>query len=81
MGNGKTASADAPKAAVLAIWSDVTAEAEAELNEWYRREHVPERLAIPEFLRGCRYRATDASIASPGSLLASRVRLGAQCAS
>ena len=34
--------------AVLAIWTDVTAQAEAEFNEWYWREHVPERLVSPD---------------------------------
>ena len=45
--------------AVLAIWTDVTAQAEAEFNEWYWREHVPERLGVPGFLRGSRYRAIE----------------------
>jgi hypothetical protein len=45
---------------VLAIWFDVEAEAEAELNAWYPRQHLPERLSVPGFLRGRRYAAVDA---------------------
>ncbi len=43
--------------AVLAIWTDIAPELEADFNEWYWREHVPERLAVPGFRRGRRYRA------------------------
>jgi hypothetical protein len=45
---------------VLAIWFDVEAEAEAELEAWYPRQHLPERLSVPGFLRGRRYAAVDA---------------------
>ena len=50
--------------AVLAIWNNVTAEHEAEFNEWYVREHVPERVGIPGFLNGRRHLAL--SSADPG---------------
>jgi len=43
--------------AVLAIWTDIAPELEADFNEWYWREHLPERLAVPGFRRGRRYRA------------------------
>ncbi len=42
---------------VLAFWTDVPTEHEADFNEWYNRQHFPERLAVPGFLRGARYRA------------------------
>jgi hypothetical protein len=45
---------------LLAIWFDVDADAEAELNAWYPRQHLPERLSVPGFLRGRRYAAVDA---------------------
>lgn len=43
---------------VLAIWTDIAPELETEFNEWYWREHLPERLAVPGFRQGWRYRAT-----------------------
>jgi len=43
--------------AVLAIWTDIAPELEADFNEWYWREHLPERLAVPGFRCGRRYRA------------------------
>jgi hypothetical protein len=42
---------------ILAVWTDIAPELEAEFNEWYWREHLPERLAVPGFRRGRRYRA------------------------
>jgi len=41
--------------AALGIWMDVVPEAEDELNTWYPQQHLPERLAVPGFLRGRRY--------------------------
>jgi hypothetical protein len=40
--------------AFMAIWHDVTPEAEAEYERWHTREHMPERLAIPGFRLGRR---------------------------
>jgi hypothetical protein len=40
---------------VLAVWSGVDAEHEAEFNHWYTHQHLPERVGIPGFLRGRRY--------------------------
>ena len=45
--------------ALLAFTHDVTAGNEVEWTEWHDREHVPERLAIPGFLRLRRYVALD----------------------
>ncbi len=42
---------------VLAIWNDVEPSGEAEFNDWYLKEHLPERVAVPGFLDGRRYRA------------------------
>jgi hypothetical protein len=39
----------------VAIWNDVAPEGLAEFYEWHHREHVPERVGIPGFLRGRRY--------------------------
>ena len=41
----------------LAIWHDLAPEAERDFIEWHNREHIPERLGVPGFLRGRRYRA------------------------
>ena len=42
---------------LLAIWTDVAAAAEADFNAWYDRQHLAERVAVPGFLNGRRYRA------------------------
>jgi hypothetical protein len=42
---------------VLAVWTDVAPRGEAQFNEWYNREHVPERVGVPGFKTGFRYRA------------------------
>jgi hypothetical protein len=44
---------------VLAIWNDIDPEAEADFVAWHVREHIPERVALPGFLRGRRYVALD----------------------
>jgi hypothetical protein len=48
------------KAAVV-IWFDVAAAMRAELEDWHTREHMPERLGIPGFLRGSRWIANAGS--------------------
>jgi len=40
---------------VVAIWHDIAAEARDDFYEWHNREHMPERVGIPGFLRGRRY--------------------------
>ncbi len=47
--------------AVLAIWNDVDPDIEADFNEWYLREHIPERTMVPGLARGRRYRAESGS--------------------
>ena len=44
-------------AALLIVFVDVDAEHDAEFNEWYNQEHLPERLSAPGFLDGARYEA------------------------
>lgn len=46
---------------VVAIWHDLTAEIKPEFYQWHNREHMPERLGIPGFLRGRRFIAPGAS--------------------
>ncbi len=45
--------------AVVAIWNGITEEGRAEFYAWHVIEHMPERVGIPGFLRGRRYRAID----------------------
>ncbi|HUQ76778.1 MAG TPA: hypothetical protein VM183_18815 [Burkholderiales bacterium] len=45
---------------VVAIWNGIRPEGRAEFYEWHSREHMPERVAIPGFLRGRRYIAAQA---------------------
>jgi hypothetical protein len=42
--------------AALLVTTDVAAGAEAAFDEWYIREHLPERVGVPGFLRGRRWR-------------------------
>ncbi|HSV25798.1 MAG TPA: hypothetical protein VLJ17_22580, partial [Xanthobacteraceae bacterium] len=42
---------------LLAIWNGITDSAEAEFVRWHIREHIPERVGLPGFLRGRRYAA------------------------
>lgn len=44
---------------VLAVWTDVAEEAEAEFNAWYDRQHLAERTGISGFLNGRRYEAIE----------------------
>ena len=37
------------------MWWDVSPEATAEWEDWHTHEHMPERLAIPGFVRGTRW--------------------------
>jgi hypothetical protein len=42
----------------LVVWHDVPPGFEGELDAWYQREHLPERLAVPGFRSARRYRGT-----------------------
>ena len=44
---------------VLVIWNGIAPQAEGDFVEWHVREHIPERIALPGFLRGRRYVAVD----------------------
>jgi hypothetical protein len=47
--------------AVLAVWNEVDPDFEDDFNEWYFREHIPERTMVPGLNRGRRYRAEEGS--------------------
>jgi hypothetical protein len=46
----------------VAIWHDIVPEGLADFYAWHGGEHMPERVAIPGFLRGRRYIALDADL-------------------
>lgn len=39
----------------VAIWNDVSRGADEDFAAWHAREHMPERLSLPGFLRGMRW--------------------------
>ena len=41
--------------AAVAMWWDIAPEVQSEWEDWHTREHMPERLSIPGFLRGSRW--------------------------
>ena len=43
----------------LAMWWNVHPDYRREFGEWHSREHFPERLSIPGFLRGSRWSSTS----------------------
>lgn len=45
--------------AAVAMWWDMAPDMRAEFEDWHSHEHMPERLAIPGFLRGTRWAATS----------------------
>jgi hypothetical protein len=44
---------------VVAIWNGIAEEGRSEFYQWHLHEHMPERVGIPGFRRGRRYRAVD----------------------
>jgi len=40
---------------VLAVWCDIDPDNDAEFNNWYTHQHLPERVGVPGFLRGRRW--------------------------
>ena len=42
---------------ILAVLNNVESGIEAEYDEWYQKEHVPERVGVPGFRSGRRFRA------------------------
>jgi hypothetical protein len=42
--------------AILIVWTDIPADIEDDFNDWYDREHLPDRVGrLPGFLRGRRF--------------------------
>lgn len=49
----------------IIIWNDITPEGRADFYDWHVQEHIPERMAIPGFLRGSRYCAIAGTGTTP----------------
>ena len=48
-----------PKGVLLVLTNPVSAEREAEFNDWYTNTHVPEVLEVDGFVAATRYRVSD----------------------
>lgn len=46
-------------AGVLAIWNGIADGRDDAFLEWHIKEHIPERIGVPGFLRGRRYKALE----------------------
>lgn len=44
---------------VITTWNGISDEGRLDFYQWHIHEHMPERISIPGFLRGRRYRASD----------------------
>ena len=47
---------EADKLGLMAFWSDIDSDYADRFREWHNCEHIPERVAIPGFVTGQRYR-------------------------
>lgn len=45
----------------VAIWNDISEAGRAEFYAWHLHEHIPERVGIPGFVRGRRFRSADSA--------------------
>jgi hypothetical protein len=50
-----------PSSGLIAIWNDIVPAGRANFLEWHSREHIPERVGIPNFVRGRRLYAVDSA--------------------
>jgi hypothetical protein len=46
----------APASGLMVFWADIAPENQREYQRWHNTEHMPERVALPGFLLGRRYR-------------------------
>ncbi|MGF1622424.1 MAG: hypothetical protein ACFCUR_17670 [Rhodomicrobiaceae bacterium] len=44
---------------LMAFWADIPEDNLLDFQKWHNCEHMPERVSIPGFNRGCRYRGWD----------------------
>ena len=57
--SSKDPSDEAPRT-LLVVMSDIRPELEADFVRWYDEEHLPQRLAVPGFMRAARFEAGPA---------------------
>lgn len=48
--------------ALITVWLDVAPQHEAEFNDWYNLEHLPQLIGLPGFISARRYKADDAPL-------------------
>ncbi|MFN0160755.1 MAG: hypothetical protein ACKVQQ_05965 [Burkholderiales bacterium] len=48
-------------AGIIVIWNDIREDMRAEFHNWHSLEHIPERVAIPGFVRGQRWFGQDSA--------------------
>lgn len=53
--------AHAEPAGLMAFWADIDSDYETRFLEWHNCEHMPERVSVPGFREGRRYRDLDGS--------------------
>lgn len=46
---------------IIVIWNDILPESRDDFLAWHSREHIPERVSIPGFVRGQRWYGADAA--------------------
>ncbi len=61
-----TGTKNAAATGILIVWTDIPAAIENDFNDWYNREHLPDRVGrMPGFLRGRRYVAAGGAANTP----------------
>ena len=56
----ETVSEDSRQPGVMLAFFDIPEELDAEFNDWYNREHIPEKVgAVPGFVRARRFKSLD----------------------
>lgn len=48
-------------AGLLVVWTDIESAYEADFNDWYDKEHIPQLLTVPGFQAAWRYQAAEGS--------------------
>ena len=56
---GDNAMTHAEPAGLMAFWADIDTDYEMRFLEWHNCEHMPERVSVPGFCEGRRYRGID----------------------
>ena len=57
----------AEPAGLMAFWADIDPDYEMRFLEWHNCEHMPERVSVPGFCEGRRYRGIDNDMNDSGA--------------